>query len=347
MVLEYFNIKNIRKHKSEEKADSTAQTPVLNEEDEQFLHRVTSEGTPPPLPERPVVILDNGATLQGKDAQVALMDGAEKVPLPTSPPVDSEGKELVDGEQDKGTTKEAEEKKSRKFMSYLPAIPGRLGKGKAKEQAADDLHVLAESSKPGNETAEGKTEEEDLTAILDQLNLSAVNNRVFSFSKESQELLEKFKLVLKDIINGVPTAYDDLEKLLTGSETQLKKLFGALPPFLQALVKSLPAKMTGTLAPELLAASSEKPGFDAAGASTHTSKRSRIPSLKSLVASQGAVTTMLRSILNFLKLRFPAFVTGTNVLMSLAVFRKSRSFSCSVRLLILIHSSTLRLLVLP
>jgi len=78
--------------------------------------------------------------------------------------------------------------------------------------------------------------------------------------------------------------------------------------------------MTGTLVPELLAASSEKPGFDAAGASTHTSKRSRIPSLKSLVASQGAVTTMLRSILNFLKLRFPAFVTGTNVLMSLAVF---------------------------
>jgi len=29
---------------------------------------------------------------------------------------------------------------------------------------------------------------------------------------------------------------------------------------------------------------------------------------------------MLRSILNFLKLRFPAVITGTNVLMSLAVF---------------------------
>jgi hypothetical protein len=102
-------------------------------------------------------------------------------------------------------------------------------------------------------------------------------------------------------------------------------MYGALPPFLQALVKSLPAKMTATLAPEFLAASSEKPGFDAKAASGSKAKFSRpkIPSLKSLVAQQGAVATMLKSILNFLKLRFPAFVTGTNVLMSLAVFRTS------------------------
>ncbi|KAF2803801.1 uncharacterized protein BDZ99DRAFT_163154 [Mytilinidion resinicola] len=317
MVLEYFT-KHTNKHKHAEKGEHTAQTPILNDEDELFLQRITSEGTPPPLPERPVVILDNGTKLQGKDAQTALMDGAEKVPLPTSPPVDSEGKELVDGEQ-----KTTSEEKKRKFLSYLPAIPGR-GKGKAKEAAAANLHAIAASSKPGAPslaTAEEQKEQQDLTAILDDLNLSAVNNRVFSFSKESQELLDKFKLVLKDLINGVPTAYDDLEKLLTGSEAQLKKLFGALPPFLQALVKSLPAKMTATLGPEFMVAASEKPGFDAMSASgSKPSRRPKIPSLKSLVASQGAVATMLKSILNFLKLRFPAFVTGTNVLMSLAVF---------------------------
>jgi len=135
--------------------------------------------------------------------------------------------------------------------------------------------------------------------------------------------------VLKDLVNGVPTAYNDLENLLTDSETQLKKMYGNLPPFLQNLVKSLPAKMSAGLVPELLAASSEKPGFDAQqrmGAEASTgqkkkrSKRSQIPSLKSLVSAQGAVATMLRTILNFLKLRFPMFITGTNVLMSLAVF---------------------------
>ena len=172
-----------------------------------------------------------------------------------------------------------------------------------------------------------------MTAILDQLNLSAVNNRVFSFSKESQELLEKFKLVLKDLLNGIPTAYDDLEKLLTHSEGQLTKMYESLPPFLQTLVKSLPAKMTASLAPEILAASSEKPQVHAAGLEVpessksggkKRSKKSRIPSLKTLISQQGAVATMLRTILNFLKLRFPAFVTGTNVLMSLALFREYR-----------------------
>jgi hypothetical protein len=163
---------------------------------------------------------------------------------------------------------------------------------------------------------------------LDQLNLSAVNNRVFSFSKESTKLMEEFTLILKDIVNGVPTAYDDLEKLLTRQESQLTKMYGAMPPFLQTLVKSLPAKMTATMGPEFLAAMSEKPGNDGkmreaqAGASHSQTKtkKSRIPSLKSLVSQQGVVAAMLKSILNFLKLRFPVFLTGTNILMSLAVF---------------------------
>lgn len=172
-----------------------------------------------------------------------------------------------------------------------------------------------------------------MTSILDQLNLSAVNNRVFSFSKESQKLMEDFTQILKDIVNGVPTAYDDLEKLLTQSEGQLTKLFAAMPPFLQALVKSLPAKMTASLGPEILAATSEKPGFDAKAAASGAgkAKRSKIPSVKSLVSQKGAVATMLRSIVNFLKLRFPAVLTGTNVLMSLAVFRKHSTILCVVR----------------
>jgi hypothetical protein len=185
---------------------------------------------------------------------------------------------------------------------------------------------------PDPESSEAKKEEDELTSVLDQLNLSAVNNRVFSFSKESTKLMEEFTLILKDIVNGVPTAYDDLEKLLTRQESQLTKMFGAMPPFMQTLVKSLPAKFTATLGPEFLAATSEKPGADAkmmdAGKLSSTSvpggkkKKSRVPSLKSLVSQQGAVASMLRSILNFLKLRFPAFMTGTNILMSIAVFGK-------------------------
>jgi hypothetical protein len=51
-------------------------------------------------------------------------------------------------------------------------------------------------------------------------------------------------------------------------------------------------------------------------------QKRRVPNIKDLASQKGTVTTMLTNIVNFLKLRFPAFVTGTNVVMSLAVFSK-------------------------
>ena len=179
------------------------------------------------------------------------------------------------------------------------------------------MHVVAENIKKGKdlsgEGSEGEKEKEkrDLISIFDGLHLEAINNRVFSFSKESQKIMEDFNQILKDIVNGVPTAYDDLEKLLSNSEGQLQKMYGNMPPFLQSLVKSLPAKMTAALTPEVMAAMSEKPGADA-------KKMEAKP--KDVVKQQGVVAGMLQSILNFLKMRFPAFITGTNILMSLAVF---------------------------
>jgi hypothetical protein len=326
-----------------EPSNETAVEPVLDEEDQEFLERLTAiasepEGEAPPLPTRPVQVTDDkGETRTGRDAQIALMDGADKVALPLSPPEvtaegNEKGKEKAKGGLDR--------KKS--VLSYFSI--DRFKKGdkdkmpkdkteklseKERSKMADDLLAAAAAAKVAEEE-EQKKENKELTEILDQLNLSAVNNRVFSFSKESEELLNKFTQVLKDIINGAPHAYNDLEKLFTDYDAQLKKMYGGLPPFLQNMVKSLPAKLTATLGPELLAAGAEKPGFDAkaAGASSK-SKKSKIPgiptipSLKSLVTAQGAVATALRSIVNFLKFRFPMLATGTNLIMSLAVFRKS------------------------
>lgn len=241
-------------------------------------------------------------------------------------------------EKGKGKAAEGGLGRKKSVMSYfqLPKFNKKDGEKASKDkkivvtekdrsQFADDLLAAAESAKAA-ELTDAQKQDKELTDILDQLNLSAVNNRVFSFSKESEELLNKFTQVLKDLINGVPTAYNDLEKLFTDYDNQLKKMYGNLPPFLQNLVKSLPAKLTATLGPELMAASAEKPGFDAqaaSGSSQPKSKRSmlpKVPSLKSLVSAQGAVATALRSIVNFLKFRFPALATGTNVIMSLAVF---------------------------
>lgn len=332
-------------------SEEPAGSPVLDEEDEKFLQRLAAiaqepEGTPPPLPTRPAeVINDAGEKQVGKDAQEAIMDGANQVPLPMSPSEDI----TDDNEKAKGTAGDGGLNRKKSVMSYISLAQSKFKKatekgkgsegetkdkkkdkitGKDKQKAADDLHSVAEAAK-SEEQKEAEKEQKELTQVLDQLNLSAVNNRVFSFSKESEELFNKFSLVLKDVVNGVPTAYDDMEKLFTDYEGQLKKMYGSLPPFLQNLVKTLPAKLTAALGPEFLAAQAEKPGFDAKQRAAGSSgskmkfKKPTIPSLKSLISAQGAVATMLRSILQFLKLRFPMVLTGTNVVMSLAVCSKS------------------------
>ena len=149
--------------------------------------------------------------------------------------------------------------------------------------------------------------------------------------------MQKFTLVLKDLVNGVPTAYDDLVHLLDNSQGQLQKTFTSLPPFIQKLVQSLPTKLTGSLAPELLAATTEAQGVNAAGVASAAGSGLaglaakaglKVPSLKDLVMKPGAVVGLLKAIMNALKLRWPAFL-GTNVLWSLAIFGKSSLTSSS------------------
>lgn len=251
-----------------------------------------------------------------------------------------EPKEKVEEQKEKIEDKgKATETSPRTWASYIPAIPAipalpsmpNITGSKSKSQDP----ILNEDGTV-NEEATRERDEREVSVLLDNLNLSSINNRVFSFSKESQKLYEEFTVVLKDIVNGGPTAYNDLEDLIKNNEKHLDQMFGNMPPFVKTLVKSLPAKFASTLGPEIMAAASDKPGNDmqarmaaasapssSAGTSSVNKKQKRkVPSAKSLVTEKGAVASMLRNILNFLKVRFPAVMTGTNVLMSLAVFSK-------------------------
>jgi hypothetical protein len=130
--------------------------------------------------------------------------------------------------------------------------------------------------------------------------------------------------VFKDLVNGVPTAYHDLEALLTNSEAQLQKMWLGLPPFLQSLITKLPTKFGTSFGPEVLAATAEKPGsktdFLAKGADAASKAgiKFKIPSLKDLVGKKGALISMFRTILSSLRARFPA-ILGLNVLWSVAI----------------------------
>jgi len=207
--MDYFHTKQA---KSKSPMRQQVETPVLTEEDEAFLARIESEGTPPPLPARPAPPLPQrpqdlpevGET-EGNNAQVALYDGSQNIPLPDIPDT-PEGilttaePEQMDREIGKGKHKEAKKSK----WSFLRR-DSRDTKRKNKEATATDLMSAAESLKAAdahpNEDGtvsdpEAKREEEEMAAVLEDLNLAAVNNRVFSVSKESQELIRKYVAIL-------------------------------------------------------------------------------------------------------------------------------------------------------
>ena len=90
--------------------------------------------------------------------------------------------------------------------------------------------------------------------------------------------------------------------------------------------------MTGSLGPEVLAAAAEKQGLNSAYLSTAAAAagkmgmKIKVPNLKDLVTKPGAVAGLLRTIMTFLRTRFPAFM-GMNVLWSLALFGTFLSLS--------------------
>ncbi|KAI6716648.1 hypothetical protein JHW43_000760 [Diplocarpon mali] len=318
-MMEYFTYKKIKKHQAEKKAQAGLQSPLLNAEDENFLERIVSaEGTPPPLPQRPLELGAEAGDSTGNAAQVVVHDRNITA---------EEGQRRRS--KDKGKSKENETETSAGKDAKKPgrfSFLHRSGTKKNKDGLKADSTVITPN--------EGDSEENDINKVLEDLNLSAVNNRAFSISDESQQILQKFTVILKDLINGVPTAYDDLTHLLDDSQGTLAKSYDHLPSFLQKLIKTLPDKLTKNLAPELLAVATEAQAFNTtaaasgagaegvggtAGLGAAAMKFLKPTSLKDLVTKPGAVVSMLKAIMNALKLRWPAFM-GTNVLLSLGLF---------------------------
>ncbi|CEL07550.1 hypothetical protein ASPCAL10707 [Aspergillus calidoustus] len=310
--------------------------PVLTTEDEAFLRNVTSEELQSGL--------GAGAPTEagtGAGEQPPASGSTEVHPPGPISPVEEFGRELGEQERRKslveagGTATTAEPETNGKTKRVAsPEKKKRpwsfIWKKGDKKSPETETAPAPESSSPPKDTItddkEIKQENEDMTEILDRLNLAADNNKVFSISDETQELLRKFKLIFKDLINGVPTAYHDLEMLLTNGNRQLQDTYSNLPSFLQKLIEKLPERWTETLAPEMLAVAAERASQSGMNvenigkaAAAANKMGIQIPSLKELVGKPAAIVGMLRSIMAFLRARFPA-VLGMNVLWSLALF---------------------------
>lgn len=203
-MLEYLHLKKSKPHDRTEPEKvvepEKAEEPVLTAEDEAFLHRIATEGTPPPLPERPLQHLHLVGETAGNESQVVLFDGPQSIPLPDVPDTPEQELDRSLGDEKDAKGKGKAKTKSRPLFTWsFHRRDSRDSKLKDKETTATDLMSVAEGLKahphegvPGTDS-EVEKEEEELTAVLDQLNLAAVNNRAFSISKESQELLRKYE----------------------------------------------------------------------------------------------------------------------------------------------------------
>ncbi|KAJ5105942.1 hypothetical protein NUU61_003289 [Penicillium alfredii] len=341
--MEYINqIKNRRRSSQILKAPN----PVLTAEDEAFLQQVTAQPEPAPIsPER----ADHATKTPDESSRQPAPDNqAQDIPLPVSP-ADDLGKGLAEEEQKKRTTSDdaaaqpeppkeqsagpPEKKKRWSSIFKRKKNPDETRcKIQDKQTTADKPSAKRSTSTSNSRAAtpdpkpETGKDAEDMSDILERLNLAADNNRVFSISDETQELLRKFKLIFKDLVNGVPTAYHDLEMLLTNGNRQLQDTYTKLPGPLQKLIEKLPERWTESLAPEMLAAASARASqsgvnMENVGKAAAAAEKMGInmPSLKELVSKPAALVGMLRSIMAFLRARFPA-VMGMNVLWSLALF---------------------------
>ncbi|KAI1410846.1 hypothetical protein F5Y13DRAFT_166942 [Hypoxylon sp. FL1857] len=376
-MLEFFTYKKIKKHREEkaEKAekqrlekgkeketeDSTKTSPVvtpsesssspeivlekaegmpiLDQEDEKFLERLTSpsdshigddddDETPPPLPPRvktPVIELEDSdaSSYASKDESSDNKEGTK---------ADGKGKDK-EKEKDGKKDKHDADRKPKRFSLItnlsrnisLKRKPGDKDKHHHDHKHKHDKHLtVPPSTSTPDPEHEARKEETDMARVLEDLNLAAsTDNKAFSLSRESAETVRKFTQVLKDLVNGVPTAYSDLVNLIEDRDGVLARSYEKLPRSLKKLVAQLPDKLTSSLGPELLAAAAEAQGLkveDGGKDGEGGGKGFLSPSnLMQLVTKPGAVVGLLKGIVNALKTRWPAFV-GTNVLWSVAVF---------------------------
>ncbi|RYP89419.1 hypothetical protein DL770_004389 [Monosporascus sp. CRB-9-2] len=318
-----------------EPEDVPGGTLILQEEDEKFLERLassravtTGDGneTPPPLPPRiktPVLEWDSDTlSFVSKEApERAEQDkGNEKGK--------NKGKGKGKGKGKPASPGDGTEPRHNRF-SFVTNLGRSISLRKKPDPASSSPKPASSPSAAAAPESEALGEEAEVARVLDNLNLAATadGTRTFSLSRESAETVRRFTQVLRDLAAGVPTAYGDLVGLIEDRDGVIERSFARLPRPLKKLVAQLPDQLSSKLAPELLAVAAEAQGLSAeegkaaaGGGLKGAAKSFLTPSnLQELITKPGAVATLLKGIVNALKVRWPAFI-GTNVLWSVAVF---------------------------
>jgi hypothetical protein len=291
-------------------SDGNRPAPLLDDDEQEFLERLISkdddddDGPPPPLPPRP----RTPDLTWDSDSDSFRAPKTEEATTSTTTATATAPK------KQNRLTRLFNRKPSSSTTLTVPTASTTVPPEEADREWADLNRVLSnlgiepepanpsDPSDPSKPAAPSKTKAAAITA-----------------SAEIQSLLRQFVVILKDIQHGAPTAVDDLVQLLDGRNDVLKRGFEKLPGSMQRLVTQLPKKLTSSLGPEVLAAAAQAGGVKGETDAKGLARFLMPKNLNDLLLTPAIVKTMLKAIVNALKVRWPAFV-GLNVLWSVAVF---------------------------
>ncbi|KAG9085242.1 hypothetical protein FRC06_003686 [Ceratobasidium sp. 370] len=328
-MLPYYAYKRYKKNQALKDA-------ALDKKDETFLEQVVEKSPPAPDPSTPAVTIDG----MFNENKAEWDKEKEKRSEPWGQTLKRWGTLGRAGSSNSVPKKDSAVPSP---SSSSPATPCEPTKPTA---AAAPASGEATPSEPELELTK---EQRELAEVLDSLDMQAGKQGIAFTTPVTRALLQRFTQILKDIVSGVPTAYNDLIDFLDASSTHLSKEWNSLPASFQKLIRSLPlgippdvfAAMTAAAAaptvgePAATSAaagpSTPKPsGFASklnpmsmftktnpqTGAQSHTLPR---PSqVKDFLGTGGGIATLLRSVTMFLRTRFP-MLAGTNALMSMGL----------------------------
>ena len=307
----------------------TNPAPLLNHEDERFLERLISnddddddEGSRPPLPPRPKtpdLVWEDSDSFCVPKTEDGATSTATATTTASATPTKKPGR----------FSRLFHRKPTTSTALTVPSAAAAVPPEEADREWDDLNNVLARlgieptDTPDTTTTAEGTPKDANPATTTTTTTAPAPPSRTktaaLAASAEVQSLLRQFVVVLKDVMRGAPTAVDDLTALLDGRNDVLKRGFEKLPSSMQKLVTQLPKKLTASLGPEVLAAAAEAQGLKRDTGAEGLARFLVPKNLGDLVLTPAIVKSMLKAIVNALKLRWPAFV-GMNVLWSVAVF---------------------------
>ncbi|CUA66663.1 Pc13g14100 [Rhizoctonia solani] len=324
-MIPYYAYKRYKKNQALKEA-------ALDKNDEQFLTQIVEQPPPTPEPSTPATTVDS----LFEESKVDWDKEREKKSEPWGQTLKRWG---TFGRTSSSNSISKKDRASPAPSSSLPGTPGEPSKPPAEEPSVA-------ATDPVTPEPELTKEQRDLAEVLDSLDMQAGQQGIAFTTPDTRALLQQFTQIIKDIITGVPTAYNDLIEFLETSSTQLSKEWNSLPSSFQKLIRSLPLGIPPdvftamTAAAAVPAATGEQAANESApkapaglgsklnpmsmftktnpktGAKSHTLPRPG--QVKDLLGTGGGIATILRSIVTFLKTRFP-MLAGTNALMSMGI----------------------------